>query len=110
MSDGESMIHKLLSEMSEAEKVRVLQSLVRDLTWADPGIASVPGVSGGEPCIVRTRIPVWMLVQSRNLGMSEAEILANYPTLTAEDLVNAWNYYRHYSAEIERQIADNEAG
>lgn len=32
------------------------------------GIESRPGVSGGEACIVRTRIPVWVLVQARNLG------------------------------------------
>lgn len=76
---------------------------------AFPGVESNPEVSGGEPVIVRTRIPVWVLVQSRNLGMSEADILRSYPTLRAEDLANTWAYYRLHRAEIEQQIADNEA-
>ncbi len=42
---------------------------------ASPGIVSTPGVSGGEPCIVRTRIPVWALVQARHLGIIEADLL-----------------------------------
>ena len=41
---------------------------------------------------VRTRVPVWVLEQSRRLGMSEDELLRSYPTLRAEDLVNAWAY------------------
>ncbi len=73
-----------------------------------PGIESTPDVCGGEPCIVRTRIPIWILVQSKRLGMSEADILRGYPTLRAEDLTNAWAYERLYREEIDRQIADNE--
>ncbi|MCX6049664.1 MAG: DUF433 domain-containing protein, partial [Chloroflexi bacterium] len=65
-------------------------------------------VSGGEPCIVRTRIPIWVLVQARKLGSSEADILKSYPTLIAEDLTNAWAYYRAHKEEIEHQIVDNE--
>jgi uncharacterized protein (DUF433 family) len=69
----------------------------------------MPGVSGGEPCIVRTRIPVWTLVRARELGLSEGEILRSYPTLVAEDLANAWHYARAYRAEIVAQIAENKA-
>ncbi len=74
-----------------------------------PGIESRPGVCGGEPCIVRTRIPVWMLEQARRLGVSEAELLRSYPTLRAEDLANAWAYARSHRDEINRQIEENEA-
>jgi uncharacterized protein (DUF433 family) len=74
-----------------------------------PGIESTPGVCGGEPCIVRTRIPVWVLVQARNLGMSDAAIRESFPTLRAEDLVNAWEFYRFHSTEIDKQIVENEA-
>ena len=102
-------VERLLHDMSPAEKAQVLQWVARDLSGAVPGIESISGVSGGEPCIVRTRIPVWVLVQSRRLGMTEAEILASYPTLRAEDLINAWAYYRLYQDEIDDQIADNEA-
>ena len=77
---------KLLANMTRAEKAQVLQWVVRDLGDAFPGIESTSGVSGGEPRIVRTRIPVWLLVQARNLGTSEADLLRAYPTLRAEDL------------------------
>ena len=99
---------KLLPGLSRAEKVQLLQAVINDLGDAFPGIESQPGVSGGEPCIVRTRIPVWLLEQARRLGTSEAEILRIYPTLRAEDLVHAWAYIRAHRAEIEQQIRDNE--
>lgn len=100
---------KLLATMTRAEKAQVLQWVVQDLGDAFPGIESIPGVSGGEPCLVRTRIPVWVLVQARNLGLSEAELLQTYPTIRAEDLANAWAYYRSHKDEIEQQILENEA-
>lgn len=98
----------LLSSMTRAEKARLLQWVVRDLGDAFPGIDSIPDVCGGEPCIVRTRIPVWVLVQARRLGSSEADLLRCYPTLRAEDLVNAWAYFRAHGNEIEQQIRENE--
>jgi len=49
----------LLASMSQAEKAQFLQWVVRDLGDAFPGVESISGVCGGEPCIVRTRIPVW---------------------------------------------------
>jgi len=98
-----------LAALSRAEKVRVLEWIVRDLGESFPGIDSDPAVAGGEPCIVRTRIPVWALVRARQLGASEADILHSYPTLRAEDLVHAWSYYGSRREEIERQIRDNEA-
>lgn len=100
---------KLLTGMTRAEKAQILQWVVRDLGDAFPGIESNPDVCGGEPCIVRTRIPVWVLVQSRQLGVSEADLLRSYPTLRAEDLANAWAYFRVHRDEIERQIRENEA-
>jgi len=100
---------QLLSEMTRAEKSQLLRWVVQDLGDAFPGIESNPEVCGGDPCIVRTRIPVWVLAQARRLGTSEAEILRAYPSLRAEDLANAWAYYRAHREEIERQIEENEA-
>ncbi len=99
---------KLLSGMTRAEKAQLLQWIIRDLGDAFPGIESAPDVCGGEPRIVRTRIPVWLLVQARNLGTSEADLLRIYPTLRAEDLANAWAFYRSHRADIDRQIEENE--
>ena len=100
---------KLLAELTRAEKAQILQWVARDLGDAFPGIESNTNVCGGEPCIVRTRIPVWLLEQARRLGTSEAELLQSYPTLRAQDLANAWDYVRAHRDEIDKQIAENEA-
>jgi len=100
---------KLLSGMTRGEKAQLLQWVARDIGDAFPGIDSTPGVCGGEPCIVRTRVPVWVLVLARDLGTSEADLLRCYPTLRAEDLANAWAYFRSHRQEIEQQIRENEA-
>jgi uncharacterized protein (DUF433 family) len=104
-----SEFEKLLPTLSPGEKAQLLKWVVQDLGGAFPGIDSRPDVCGGEPCIVRTRIPVWLLEQARRLGTTERELLAAYPTLRAEDLVNAWAYARAHAAEIEAQIRENEA-
>jgi uncharacterized protein (DUF433 family) len=101
-------VEELLSRMSRSEKAQVLQWVATDVGDAFPGIDSNPSVCGGEPCILRTRIPVWLLVQARKLGTSESDLLRSYPTLTAQDLTNAWAYYRSHRDEIEQQIQDNE--
>jgi uncharacterized protein (DUF433 family) len=100
---------EIIVKLSRAEKAQLLRWAANDLSEAFPGIESRPGVCGGEPCIVRTRIPVWVLEQARRLGVSEGELLRSYPTLRAEDLVNAWAYVRSHREEITRQIAGNEA-
>jgi uncharacterized protein (DUF433 family) len=99
---------KMLSEMTRAEKAELLKWIVRDLSDDFPGIESRPDVMGGAPCITRTRIPVWLLEQARRLGTSEADLLRDYPTLTVQDLANAWNFVRSHRAEIDAQIEANE--
>jgi uncharacterized protein (DUF433 family) len=102
-------LEKLLSKLSSGEKAQILKWVVQDLGDAFPGIDSRPDVCGGEACIVRTRIPVWLLERARRLGVTEQALLDAYPALRAEDLVNAWYYARAHAAEIEAQIRDNEA-
>lgn len=104
-----SDFEKLLSMLSPGEKAQILKWVVQELGGAYPGIDSRPEVCGGDPCIVRTRIPVWFLEQARRLGATEHELLAAYPSLRAEDLVNAWAYARSHASEIEAQIRENEA-
>ena len=101
-------VGEMIGRMSRSEKAQVLQWVVSDLGDAFPGIDAHPDVCGGEPCMVRTRIPVWTLVQARRLGTSEADILKAYPVLTAEDLAEAWSYCRAHREEIDGQIAANE--
>ena len=99
---------KLLAEMTRAEKAELLRWIVQDLGDDFPGIESKFDVMGGVPCITRTRIPVWLLEQARRLGTSDADLLRDYPTLTVQDLANAWNFVRSHRTEIDAQIEANE--
>ena len=101
-------LEKIYKGLSRSDKAQLLQWAARDLGDAFPGIESNPQVCGGEACIVRTRIPVWLLAQARRLGTSEADLLRSYPTLRAEDITNAWAYERSHRKEIDAQIKANE--
>jgi uncharacterized protein (DUF433 family) len=76
-------VGELIGRMNRSEKAKILQWVASDLGDAFPGIDSRPDVCSGEPCMVRTRIPVWTLVQARRLGTSEADLLKAYPVLNA---------------------------
>jgi len=102
-------ISESVAALAPAEKVMLLQAVASEVTHSFPGIESTPGVCGADPCIVRTRIPVWVLEQSRRLGMSEIDLMRNYPTLRAQDLANAWAYVLAHRQEIDRQISEHGA-
>ena len=97
-----------LLALSEAEKAQIFKVLSFDLTHIWPGVEKTPGVAGGEACVVRTRIPVWVLEGYRRLGWNEARLLENDPTLRAADLVNAWAYADAHPEEIERAMQLNQ--
>lgn len=101
-------VKALLSDMSPGEKAQVARWISDDLSYRFPGIEKTPGVCGGSACIVRTRIPVWLLLEASQAGASEADLLLSYPALRAEDLINAWAYYRANKEEIEQEILENE--
>jgi len=67
--------NEILAGMNRAEKADLLQQLLAELDESFPGIETREGVAGGVPCIVRTRIPVWLLEQARRLGTSDADLL-----------------------------------
>ena len=72
-------------------------------------VEKTPGICGGDACIRKTRITVEGLVEWRGLGLSDAEILDRYPSLTRADLAAAWAYYERYPHEIQEAIRENEA-
>jgi len=102
-------LERAIATLTDDEKARLLQALARQFGDEFPGIENRPGVSGGEPCILRTRIPVWVLEQARRLGTSDAELLKIYPTLRGSDLAHAWAYVRANRGAIDQQIRENEA-
>ncbi len=107
MSSNLQKVEALLAEMSPDEKATLIPQVVGEAADVFPGIEKVPNVCGGSACVIRTRIPVWTLVSWRNLGLSDAQLLENYPALRHQDLTNAWNYYRTHKDEIDRDIHEN---
>ena len=101
-------VRELIMEVSPSEKAQAPRQLAGPVSPSFPGLDRAAGVSGGEPCPSRTRIPVWVLVQARKLGSRESEILRAYLSLRAEDLGNAWAGYDVHGAEIDRRIIENE--
>jgi uncharacterized protein (DUF433 family) len=79
------------------ERAQILKWVMRELDGDFPGIDAQPDVCGGEPCIVRTRIP------GQRTGIAGC-----LRAPRAEDLVNAWAYARAHPAEIEGRIRDVE--
>ncbi len=101
-------VQRLLPSLSRGEKAQVLKWVVQELGDDFPGIDFDPRICGGDPCIARTRIPVWLLERYRRLGVTERDLLDSYPSLRAEDLANAWAYAGIHSADIEDQIRAND--
>lgn len=97
-----------IAGMSKATKRQLLRKLSNDFANEPSSVEKNPSVMGGEACIRGTRIPVWMLEQARRQGVAEFELLRNFPGLSAEDLVNAWDYVSSNQEEIESAIENNE--
>ena len=93
-----------LLSLTPIEKSNLIQFLSSSMEIPWQGIHKTPGVMGGEACIRDTRIPVWLLVSYSRMGLSEAKLLENYPTLTAIDLVNAWGYHSANPEEVNLAI------
>lgn len=72
-----------------------------------PFIRHTPGVCGGEACIRNTRIAVWMLEEARRAGAGDADLMADYPDLSREDLEAAWQYVASHVEEIGSAIRAN---
>ena len=49
-------------------------------------ITMEPGKRSGKPCIRGTRMTVYDVLEYLASGMTEAEILADFPSLTTEDI------------------------
>jgi uncharacterized protein (DUF433 family) len=59
------------------------------------------GKRGGKPCIRGLRITVYDVLEYLAAGMSEAEILKDFPDLTAEDIKACLAF----AADRERKLA-----
>jgi len=55
-------------------------------------ITEEPGVMGGKPCVRGMRVTVGMIVGQIGAGHSIEEVLAEYPYLEREDVLQALRY------------------
>lgn len=55
------------------------------MSWEERIVVD-PEVRSGKPCIKGTRITVYDVLEYMAGEMSEAEILADFPSLTSEDM------------------------
>lgn len=102
-----SIENQLLS-LSLTEKVEALQILAKSINHNWRGISKTSQICGGDACIEGTRIPVWLLIADLRAGVSEADLLDDYPTISAADLVNVWAYGEANPDEIALAIQQHE--
>jgi uncharacterized protein (DUF433 family) len=113
LRDGRSLVLDEAVPLA-AGKVRVTVEAIAKVRSAQPGEPATSGIEkaanicGGDACIAGTRVPVWVLEQARRLGATEADLLADYPSLTAADLAVAWAYMLAQRDEVEAAIRANE--
>lgn len=70
-------------------------------------ISADPAVMGGVPCIRGTRIPVSSILGYLAAGMTHEEILADFPQLSEDDLLEALRYAA--AAVSERELPHRES-
>lgn len=68
-------------------------------------ITQNPQVMGGKPCIRGMRVTVGMLVGQIGAGRSLEEVLADYPYLEREDILQALRYAAWRLEEREIDLA-----
>ncbi len=71
-----------------------------------PRITTDYQICHGQPVVRGLRYPVWSVLEYLASGMSEAEILADYPDLEAEDL----RACQAYAASLLKRISETLAG
>jgi uncharacterized protein (DUF433 family) len=64
-----------------------------------------PGKRGGQPCIRGLRITVYDVLSYLASGMSEEEIISDFPDLTRDDILASLSY----AADRERKTAVSQA-
>lgn len=68
-------------------------------------ITQDPGLMGGKPCIRGQRVTVGMIVGQIGAGLGIDEILADYPYLQREDVLQALRYAAWRAEEREVVLA-----
>jgi uncharacterized protein (DUF433 family) len=68
-------------------------------------ITQQPGMMGGKPCIRGVRVTVAMIVCQIGAGRTIDELLADYPYLEREDILQALRYAAWLAEERQIELA-----
>ena len=71
-------------------------------------ITQNPAVMGGKPCIRGLRVTVGMIVGQIGAGRTVEELLADYPYLEREDILEALRYAAWRAQEREVDLTEAE--
>lgn len=75
-----------------------------------PHLVRRPGVVGGEPTVVGTRLAIRHIVQAMRFTESVEQLVTEwYPSLTPGLVAEALAFYEVHREEIDRDIAENDA-
>jgi uncharacterized protein (DUF433 family) len=69
---------------------------------ADPDLTRItvtPGQRSGQPCIRGLRVTVWDVLDMLASGMTEDEILTDYPYLEKADFKAVYAYASHFGRD-----------
>ncbi len=69
-------------------------------------ITQNPAVMGGKPCIRGLRVTVGMIVGQIGAGRNVDDLLADYPYLERDDILEALRYAAWRSQEREIELAN----
>jgi uncharacterized protein (DUF433 family) len=75
----------LLLRAASQEAIRIFSHMATPVSAAHPRITCDFQICHGQPVVRGLRYPVWQVLELLASGMSEAEILADYADLEAED-------------------------
>ena len=67
-------------------------------------VTQEPGVMGGKACVRGMRVTVGMIVGQIGAGRSIDELLADFPYLEREDIMQALRYAAWRTEEIEAEL------
>lgn len=70
-------------------------------------ITQDPAVMGGKPCIRGMRVTVGMIVAQIGAGLTIDQLLADYPYLEREDILEALRYAAWRAQEREITLTDS---
>jgi uncharacterized protein (DUF433 family) len=90
---------------SKKHKAKI-QAFISDIL-SEMGVSRNPDICDGATCVINTQIPIWVLVDARDvINFDDEDILLQFPSLSLTDLANAWEYASEFARDIRSESRD----